>query len=71
MPFTEERIGKTIILNPRSEHKYTLIWLHGLGDRPEHFKSVFLNANDSTGIKLPVGTKVVIPTAPERAVPGS
>lgn len=71
LPFTEQRIGNTIILNPRSEHKHTLIWLHGLGDTPEHFKSVFLNAKQNRGIILPPGTKVVMPTAPQRPVLGS
>ena len=71
MPFIEERIGKTVVLNPRTEHKHTLIWLHGLGDRPEHFKSTFLNVKQNLGIQLPPGTKVVMPTAPEQPVPGS
>jgi predicted esterase len=30
-----------IILTPVGEHKYTVIWMHGLGDSPEGFLSFF------------------------------
>lgn len=34
-----------IILSPLAEHKFTFIWLHGLGGSPETFVSHFLNKN--------------------------
>ena len=33
---------KNLILNPKEEHKYTMIFLHGLGDSPYGFLDVFL-----------------------------
>jgi hypothetical protein len=35
--------GETIGLVPTKEHKYTLIFLHGLGDTAEGFYDYFLD----------------------------
>ena len=52
-----------IILEPRTEHKFSLIWMHGLGDTSEGFADMF------TSYKLvPETCKVILPTAPKRSV---
>lgn len=55
-----------IRLYPRNhEHKFTLIWLHGLGDTAHGFSDDF--ADEHLGL-VPATCKVVLPTAPIRAV---
>lgn len=39
MSITKE--GRNIIIGPSGEHKYTVIWLHGLGDSANGFLPVF------------------------------
>jgi predicted esterase len=53
-----------ITLNPPSgtPHKYTLIFLHGLDDTAETYKTVFSDER----VKLPASCKVILPTAPKR-----
>ena len=46
-----------------NEHKYSLIWLHGLGDTAIGFYDVFTKHVD-----LPDTCKVILPTAPVRKV---
>jgi len=48
-----------------AEHKQTLIWLHGLGDSAHGFADVFVDPRLDF---VPSTCKVVLPTAPVRAV---
>ena len=48
---------------PQEEHTHSLVWLHGLGDSAYGFLDVF----DEHKI-APATCKVILPTAPERAV---
>ena len=50
-------------MNPKGDHKYTMIWLHGLGDSGEGFLDLFLSEYNIVSSY----TKIVLPTAP--AVP--
>jgi phospholipase/carboxylesterase len=52
-----------IILHPKKEHEFTLIWLHGLGEQPEGFKDIFI---DQRLCRVPDSCKVIIPLAPIR-----
>ena len=36
-----ETDDKDIVLTPEGEHKYTVIWMHGLGDSAEGFLDFF------------------------------
>jgi len=61
----ERKPNYDIYLTPTAEHKYTLLWMHGLGDSAEGFldffyspKSVVPNAN----------TKVILLNAPKQPV---
>lgn len=56
---------RSITLVPKREHKYSLIWLHGLGDSAYGFADVFLDPNLRF---LPDNCKVRLLTAPERPV---
>jgi len=47
------------------QHKYSLVWLHGLGDSAQGFYDIFLD--NKIGL-VPKTCKVILPTAPERAV---
>jgi phospholipase/carboxylesterase len=42
---TMTKRGEDIILTPTGEHKYSLIWLHGLGDTAEGFLDFFYSKN--------------------------
>jgi phospholipase/carboxylesterase len=55
----------TVIYHPKAEHKYTLIWMHGLGDSAYGCRDMFLL---DRFIKLPEGCKIIMPTAPTRKV---
>ena len=61
--YTAER--DYIYLEPKTEHKYTLIWLHGLGDNAHGFLDVFWTPNFQMA---PPCAKVVLLTAPTREV---
>ena len=37
----ERKANNDIYLNPIAEHKWTLLWLHGLGDTAEGFLDYF------------------------------
>ena len=37
--------GNDIYLTPVAEHKYTLIWMHGLGDSAAGFLDFFYSSN--------------------------
>ena len=70
--FMEDRNGKDnyVILHPKADsdatkHKYSLIWLHGLGDSAYGFLDVF--TDESLSI-VPPSCKVILATAPEREV---
>ena len=70
--FKEDResTDKYVILHPKEKdeatrHKYSIIWLHGLGDSAYGFSDVF--ENERIGL-VPTTCKVIIPTAPMRAV---
>lgn len=55
------RVGQELILNPEAQ-KYTLIWLHGLGDTGQGFVPVFNRFNILNDCKY------VLLTAPKRPV---
>lgn len=40
-----EKKGWDIILHPVEEHKYTIIWMHGLGDSASGFLDFFYSKN--------------------------
>jgi phospholipase/carboxylesterase len=70
--FKEDResTDKYVILHPKDKdeatrHKYSIIWLHGLGDSAYGFSDVF--EDERIGL-VPTTCKVIIPTAPMRAV---
>ena len=66
--YDEDYATKYIKLTPKPqdhEHKYTLIWLHGLGDTALGYVDLFTNKE----LKLvPSNCKIVLPTAPVQAV---
>ena len=53
------------LLPKAQDHKYTLIWIHGLGDTARGFLEDFVNPERKL---VPKTCKVVLPTAPIRAV---
>ena len=53
-----------IYIQPLSKHTHTLIFLHGLGDSAEGFRSVF---EEGGPLNFP-NLKVVLPTAPKQGV---
>ena len=63
----ENAENQYITLHPLKEedHKYSLVWLHGLGDSAYGFADVFIDPNYNV---VPPSCKVVLPTAPKRAV---
>ena len=61
----EKKEDRSIVLHPLKEHKYSLVWLHGLGDSAYGFVDIFL---DPTLNPAPANCKVLLLTAPERAV---
>ena len=61
----EDRVTNYLTCNPKGEHKYSLIWLHGLGDSAQGFISIFAEREHSF---VPSTCKVILPTAPIRAV---
>ena len=56
-----------VTLHPKEDkdHKYSLVWLHGLGDSAYGFKDAFLDEKLNI---VPPSCKVILPTAPTRAV---
>ena len=54
-------------LHPVGEHKYTLIWLHGLTHDASFFLKEFLDPKMKV---IPENCKVIMPTAPLRQVTG-
>ena len=52
-----------ITLNPIQEHKYSLIWLHGLTGDATSWLREFLNPELNL---VPANCKVILPTAPIR-----
>ncbi len=55
--FKFEKTPSGITLKPSNEHKYSLIWLHGLGDTCEGFLDFFYSAkpwlpNQNTKVTL-------------------
>ena len=63
--FKIEKKPTDITLTPVEEHKYTLIWLHGLGDTAEGFLNFFYSEKPW----LPnMNTKVILLEAPKQPV---
>ena len=54
-----------IIVEPKSKHEYSLIWLHGLGDSGKGFEPVFTNPMLKV---VPSTCRVILPSAPKRKV---
>jgi phospholipase/carboxylesterase len=63
IPFTsEKKPNGDIYLTPLDTHKYTLLWLHGLGDTAEGFIDFFFTAKPWLPNK---NTKVIFQFKPE------
>lgn len=65
----ERQSDNYVILHPMNtsestKHKYSLIWLHGLGDSAYGFLDVFTDHMNP----VPPSCKVILATAPSRAV---
>ncbi len=43
----EKKPNNDIYLTPEAEHKYTLIWMHGLGDSSEGFLDFFYTKKEN------------------------
>ena len=52
-----DAVTETLIVDALGPHRGTLVWLHGMGDTPAHFKTVF----DMMRLK---GVWLVVPPAP-------
>src|SRR5947209_6177658 len=65
MSATKSKSSKLIdtahIQPPKGDHKYTIIWLHGLGDSSDGFADLFAEY-------APSNTRVVLPNAPVRPI---
>ena len=48
-------------MRPKDDHRFTLVFLHGLGDNAINFTRYSF----SSGLKLPPGFKLVCPQAPK------
>lgn len=59
--------NKYIHLTPKTNHKYSLIFLHGLGDTSMGFFDLFLDKKNEFNI-VPKECRVVLPTAPIQPV---
>ena len=57
------RNTNSVTLNPKTKHKFSLIWLHGMGQNAHGPKSQFYDYNLPI---VPPTCKVIIPTAPTR-----
>ena len=55
-----------VTLQPKGEHKFTLIFMHGLGDTAMGFFSMFADQGDNR--LTPLNCKIILPTAPTAAV---
>ena len=63
--FNIERKPSDITLSPVDEHRFTLIWLHGLGDIADSFVDFFYSPNPWLPNK---NTKVILLQAPKQPV---
>ena len=54
-------------MTPKTEHKYSLIFLHGLGDTAMGFKDLFEDKGNEYRI-TPPNCRIVLPTAPVQPV---
>ena len=63
--FNIERKPSDITLSPVDEHRFTLIWLHGLGDVADSFVDFFYSPNPWLPNK---NTKVILLQAPKQPV---
>lgn len=61
----ERTIDRHVLLHPMKDHKYSMIWLHGLGDSAAGFEDLFLDPRLEVA---PPNCKVLLLTAPQRAV---
>jgi phospholipase/carboxylesterase len=59
-----EKLLDSVVIEPKGEHKATIIWLHGLGDSGNGFAPI------APELKLPdsLGVKFIFPHAPVRPV---
>jgi len=57
-------LKRAVVIDPPAgaEHKFTVIWMHGLGDAGESFVDFF------EAMSLPKGTRFVLPNAPRMPV---
>ncbi|EGR26901.1 phospholipase carboxylesterase family protein, putative [Ichthyophthirius multifiliis] len=60
-----QKRNNDILLLPKQEHKYTIVWLHGLGDSALGFSDLFLSQQHNLSNPQ---TKIVLLTAPTRPV---
>jgi predicted esterase len=51
--FFERKPNNDIILKPEGEHKYTIIWMHGLGDSSNGFLDFFFTEDSSPSCIIP------------------
>jgi phospholipase/carboxylesterase len=61
----ERKPNNDIYLTPTAEHKYTLLWMHGLGDSSDGFLDFFFT---SKSIVPNQNTKVILLNAPKQPV---
>jgi hypothetical protein len=54
-----------IIMHPKGDHEYSLIWLMGFNDLAIRHKDFFV---DKEFFKTPEGCRIIIPTPPKRFV---
>ena len=54
-------------MTPKEDHKYSLIFLHGLGDTAMGFMDVFEDKRNEYQL-TPPNCRIVLPTAPVQAV---
>ena len=56
-------LSRAAVIPPRAAHRSTLIFMHGLGDSSDGFRSVF----EQLSAAIP-NTRIVLPNAPQAAV---
>lgn len=57
----ENKIGRIVTVKPKSNHKHTIIWVHGLNETPEKYLYMF-------DYPLFDNCKIIAPEAPTRFV---
>lgn len=64
MSTDEASASKSVILMPKGEHKYTLIFLHGTSEKGQEYVKYFGSQPENR--ITPLNMKIVMPTAPVR-----